>query len=199
MERKIAVRVEHQPRRQAGGGTGDGPVAAGGRQRLEPGDGAVAVEALGGDGGAGGVMATGPDPLPAAAGRPGAWRHTASSTLRTFFAFLSACRPRSRWRPWSRHPRPGAGPRPCPRPVFARDAARPRPDLRLLRTVAGAMVVVGRDEAPQGPEVVGQTAFRQPFRGIPRLGGRAGRGSRRTGGSGSWWYDPRVRCLDCGP
>ena len=33
MERKIAVRVEHQPRRQAGGGTGDGPVAAGGRRR----------------------------------------------------------------------------------------------------------------------------------------------------------------------
>ena len=77
-----------------------------------------------------------------------------------------------------------------PGPVFARDAARPRPDQRLLRAVAGTMVVVGRDEAPQDREVVGQTAFRQPFQGVPRLGGRAGRGSRRTCGSGSWWYDP---------
>ena len=96
------------------------PVAAGAWNSAT---GAVAVKALGGDGGAGGVSATGPDHLPAArAGGQGSWRHTASSAIKTFFAFLSA-RPMASVTPPS-SPRRGASAN-VPDTIFTKDAAPP--------------------------------------------------------------------------
>ena len=189
------------PRQAGGGGTGDGPVAAGGRRRLEPRDGAVTVEALGRDEGAGGVPATGPDPLPTAAGRPGAWRHTASSAFGTFFAFLSTCRPRSRWRPWSRRPRPGTGPRPRP-------PAPSSPGMRRGSDPTSAFC--GRSQAPWSSlaetrprKAVGSSARRPSASrfGAFRASVAARGGGAAVGpvGAGRGGMIHRVRYLDCGP
>ena len=68
--------------------------------------------------------------------------------------------------------------------VFVKDAARP------TKAFCGRSQALWSSLAETKPRgVAGQTAFRQPFQNLPYLGGRARRGSHRTCGSGSWWYD----------
>ena len=143
-------------------------------------------------------MATGPEPLPVA-GRPGAWRHTASSVFGTFFAFLSACRPRPRWRPWSRRPRPEAGLRPCPRSSSPgmRHGPDPTSAFRGRSQASWSSLAETRPRRAVGSSARRPSASR--FRAFRASAAARGGAAVRPVGAVRGGMIHRVRCLDCGP